>query len=154
MIFKRKTRHGLEGFLQSLNAFHPNLKFTHEKSKVSINFLDVTVSINGEKFETDLYCKPNDCHQFLEFKSMHLIHNKISIAYIQGLRIKRLCYKEDTFEKHLLSLPSWFGKRGYPKELVNNQIMRVLESKPELFALFLVKYVAYSTLDQRLTDLV
>ena len=28
----------LEGFLQCLNAFHPNLKFTHEKCKVSINF--------------------------------------------------------------------------------------------------------------------
>ena len=52
----------LEGFLQSLNAFHPNLKFAHDKSKVSINFLDVTVSINGEEFETGLYCKPTDCH--------------------------------------------------------------------------------------------
>ena len=28
----------LESFLQSLNAFHPNLKFTHDKSKVSIIF--------------------------------------------------------------------------------------------------------------------
>ena len=52
----------LEHFLQRLNAFHPNLKFTHEKSKVSINFLDVTVSIKGEEFGTDLYCKPTDCH--------------------------------------------------------------------------------------------
>ena len=30
----------LEGFLQCLNTFHPYLKFTHDKSKVSINFLD------------------------------------------------------------------------------------------------------------------
>ena len=28
----------LESFLQPLNTFHPNLKFTHEKSKTSINF--------------------------------------------------------------------------------------------------------------------
>ena len=28
----------LESFLQHLNTFHPNLKFTHEKSKTSINF--------------------------------------------------------------------------------------------------------------------
>ena len=52
----------LEGFLQRLNVFHPNLKFTHGNSKLSINFLDVTVSINGEEFESDLYCKPTDCH--------------------------------------------------------------------------------------------
>ena len=57
----------LESFLRRLNTFHPNLKFTREKSKTSINFLDVAVRINGDKFETDLYRKPTDCHQFLEF---------------------------------------------------------------------------------------
>ena len=66
----------LEGFLQRLNAFHPNLKFTHEKSKLSINFLDVTVRINGGEFETYLYCKSTDCHQFVEFNSVHPIHSK------------------------------------------------------------------------------
>ena len=80
----------LESFLQRLNTSHPNLKFTHEKSKTSINFLDVVVRINGDKFETDLYSKPTDCHQFLEFNSAHPIHIKKSIVYSQGLRIKRL----------------------------------------------------------------
>ena len=51
--------------------------------------------------------------------------------YSQGLRIKRLFSKKDKFEKHLESLRFWFGKRGYPKELVDNQIRRVLERKPE-----------------------
>ena len=48
----------LESFLQRLNTFHPNLKFTHEKSKTSVNFLDVVVRINGDKFETGLYRNP------------------------------------------------------------------------------------------------
>ena len=52
----------LDGFLQRLNAFHPNLKFTHDKSEVSINISDVTVSISGEVVETDLYCKATNCH--------------------------------------------------------------------------------------------
>ena len=30
----------LESFLQRLNTVHRNLKFTHEKSKTSIHFLD------------------------------------------------------------------------------------------------------------------
>ena len=76
-----ESENELEGFLQRLNAFHPNLKFTHEKSKVSITFLDVTVIINGEEFETDLYCKPTDCHQFPEFNSAHPIQNKKMIVY-------------------------------------------------------------------------
>ena len=35
------------------------------------------------------------------------------------------------FEKHLESIRSWFGKRGYPKKLVNNQLRRVVENRPE-----------------------
>ena len=53
------------------------------------------------------------------------------IVYSQGLRIRRLCCKKDTFEKHLKNLLSWFDKHGYPKQLVDNQIRRVLESKTE-----------------------
>ena len=61
----------LEGFLNSLYNFHPNLKFTHEKSKPSVNSLDVSVSIVDNKLETDLFCKPNDCQQILLFNSAH-----------------------------------------------------------------------------------
>ena len=88
----------LEDVLQRLNYFHPNLKFTHDKSKVSINFLDVTVRINGGEFQTYLYCKSTDCRQFLEFNSVHPIHNKKLILYSHAPRIKRLCSKKDAFE--------------------------------------------------------
>ena len=36
----------LDDFLEQLNNFHPNLKFTHERSREEINFLDVTVQIS------------------------------------------------------------------------------------------------------------
>ena len=91
------------------------------------------VRINGDKFETDLYSKPTDCHQFLEFNSAHPIHIKKSIVYSQGLRIKRLCSSSLAFEKHLDSIRSWFGKRSYPKKLVDNQPRRVVESRPEQY---------------------
>ena len=117
----------LEGFLNRLNDFHPNLKFTHEKSKSSVNFLDVSVSIVDNKIETDLYCKPTDCHQFLHFNSAHPFHNKKSIVYSQGLRIKRLCSSPVAFEKQLESLRSWFCKRGYPQKVVDEQLKKVSE---------------------------
>ena len=56
---------------------------------------------------------------------------KKSIAYSQGLRIKRLCSSSLAFEKHLESIPSWFGKRGYSKKLVDNQLRRVVENRQE-----------------------
>ena len=49
----------LDRFLNRINNFYPNLKFTHEKSKSSINFLDVSVRIVDNKLETDLFCKPH-----------------------------------------------------------------------------------------------
>ena len=59
-FFWTEDENKLESFLQRLSTFHPNLKFTHEKSKTSLNFLDVVVRINGDKFEIDLYIKPTD----------------------------------------------------------------------------------------------
>ena len=44
----------LDGFLERLNSFHPNLKFTSEHSQQEINFLDVTVQLSNNKFVTDL----------------------------------------------------------------------------------------------------
>ena len=48
--------------------------FASEKSKKSVNFLDVTVSLINQHLEIDLYCKPTDCHQFLDFNSAHPIY--------------------------------------------------------------------------------
>ena len=60
------------------------MKFTGEKSKKSVNFLDAKVSLIEQHLETDLYSKPTDCHQFLNFNSVHPIHIKKSIVFSQG----------------------------------------------------------------------
>ena len=52
----------LAGFVNRLSDFHPILKFIHEKSKLSVNFLDISVSIVDNKLETVLFCKPTDCY--------------------------------------------------------------------------------------------
>ena len=96
-----ELKNKLESFWQRLDTFHSNLKSTHEKSKISVNFLDIAVKVNGDKFGTDLYSKPTDCHQFPEFNSAHPIHIKKLIVYSQVLCIKRLCSSSLAFEKYL-----------------------------------------------------
>ena len=54
-------------FLNRLNSFHPNLRFTHERSRESLNLLDVIVKIQEGEFVTDLYCKSTDGYQYLPF---------------------------------------------------------------------------------------
>ena len=63
----------LKEFLKILNSCHPAAKFTAEYSVDKVNFLDVEVIQSGNKFLTDLYIKPTDTNQYLEFSSVTYI---------------------------------------------------------------------------------
>ena len=49
-------------FLQELNNFNPDLKFTYESNEKEIPFLDLKVKLNEGKISIDLYIKPTDRH--------------------------------------------------------------------------------------------
>ena len=118
----------LEGFLNRLINFHPNLRFTHQKSKFSDNFLDASVSIVDNNLkQLDLFCKPTACHQFPHFNSGHQFHNKKSVVFSQGFRIKKLCSSPLNFQKHFENLKTWFSNRGYPQKVADAQIKKVSE---------------------------
>ncbi|CAN7948048.1 unnamed protein product [Ixodes hexagonus] len=61
-------------FIAEFNTAHPNITLTHEYSKNSINFLDVTVQINGTELETKVYRKPSDRQEYLHYHSSHPRH--------------------------------------------------------------------------------
>ena len=81
-----ESEESLEKFFEDPNKFHPNLKFTSEKSKEKINFLDVVKKIKEGKIITYLYCKPTDGHQYLHYHSCHADHVKRLIIFSQTLR--------------------------------------------------------------------
>ena len=96
-------------FLEGLNNFHPNIKFSHE---VSIHFLDHNVRLSDGNISTDLYVKPTDRHQFLHYISSHLDHTKRFIAFSQVMRVSRICSEKSDFLKHLEKMKSCFLVRG------------------------------------------
>ena len=67
---------------------HPNIKFTAEKSKTSINFFDVNVSLIEGVIATDLYVKLTDSLQYLQSSSCQPFHCKKGIPYKQVLRLR------------------------------------------------------------------
>ena len=83
--------HKRDEFLESLNSFHPNFKFTSEGSEQEINVLDVTVQLSNNKFVRGLYCKPTDYRQYLHYNSCHSENMKKLCVYSQGPCVKRLC---------------------------------------------------------------
>jgi len=115
-------------FLERLNEFDSNLKFTHDKSQTRINFLDVNIRIEGQVLVSDLYFKETDRHQFLHFDSCHPRHVKTSIVYSQAIRIKRICSLTTDLNIRLQDLEKWFIERGYPRNMVQSQIDRALKS--------------------------
>ena len=93
-------KHGeekLRNSVETLNEFHPKIKFTAEWSQKSINFLNVTVSLIDGQIETDLYVKPTDSHQYLHSSFCYLYHCKKSIPYSQALRLNRIYSKNNFF---------------------------------------------------------
>ena len=62
-------------FLKILNCRHPTITFTAEYSLNKVNFMDVEVMRSGNKLLADLYIKPTDTHQYLEFSSYHVYNS-------------------------------------------------------------------------------
>ena len=115
----------LEMFLARLNRFHENVKFTWEIAYDRIAFLDVTVVLTMGEFSTDVYCKPTDAHQYLNFRSCPPPHVKRGIPYGQGLRLKRICSSDEVFERRLGDLKGFLVERGYDHDFIDSQFCRV-----------------------------
>ena len=85
----------IKRFLDNLNNYDPNIKFTHEYSKKEIPLFHLKVGIKNGNITTDLYVEDTDRHQYLHYASAHPYHTKKSVVFSQVLRLDRLC----TFEK-------------------------------------------------------
>ena len=57
----------IEILLQQFNSFHPHLQFTTEIGGDKINFLDIIISVNRNRFIFDWYRKPTFSGRFLNF---------------------------------------------------------------------------------------
>ena len=118
------SEENLERFLKELNGFHPSIKFTFEKSKMKVNFLNVVIKIKNGRISTDLYSKPVDSHQYLHYNSCHPEHIKKSIIYSQTLRLRRICSERKDLKSHVRDLKGWFLRRGYPQQIIEEQVDR------------------------------
>ena len=67
------------------------LEFTSTVSSVSVPFLDISVSIDGDSLSTSMYYKPTDSHLYVLFNSSHPQRCLESIPFSQFLRARRIC---------------------------------------------------------------
>ena len=114
-----------DSFFENLNSFHQSIKFVSQTSSKSVPFLDMEVKLIDGKIETDLYSKPTDCHNYLQWNSCHPRSTKKGIPYSQALRLRRICSNPIDFTKRLHMLEGYFRKGGYPPKYIKPAFLGV-----------------------------
>ena len=77
------------------------------------------------KLVTDLHTKPTDKYLYVTCKSSHPGNVKKAIPYSLGMRIKRICTKEDDYRRLRGELKHQLRKRGYCGKFIEGQLQRV-----------------------------
>ena len=113
--------HGKDKFLD-------DIKFTHESSKENVTFLDLIMKLSKGRLTTDLHIRNTDRRQFLHFNSSHSDQTKRSIIYLQALRLTKICTFVNDFLQHREEMKSWFQRRGYPEDIINTEMKKVVFS--------------------------
>ena len=113
-----------KNFVSWLDTLYPSLKFTFEWSNEGINFLDVTLSMEDGKLETDRHVKPTNPQLFLHYTSNHPQSVFKAIAYGQAITVRTICSKQEFVNKHMKKLKEKFIERGYPVEMVERELAR------------------------------
>ena len=93
-------------------------------SETSIPFLDVKVILENGKLLSDLYIKPTDKFQYLDFRSCHPHHQKANLPYALALRIRRICSNTADFKDHCDKLSARLRSRGYKMGLIKDGIRK------------------------------
>ena len=71
------------------------------------------------------FTQPSDKQLYLQSKSCHTSNTKTGLAYGFGLRIRRICEKDDDYYRHRQELKGQLRKRGYAGKFVESQLQRV-----------------------------
>ena len=120
------TRLELEQFIDYVCNFHPALQFTFTISELELPFLDIKLSINGSGIQTSVYYEETDTHSYLHHASFHPQQCKQAIPYSQFLRLRQICSNDNDFNNKAEEIRSFFSKRGYPEQRLNDDLQRLV----------------------------
>ena len=81
------------------------------------------------KIQITIFRKPTYQQTYLHEQSNHPKSLKDSIPYSQALRIKTICSTTSEFNKNWEIITKRFRERGYPENLVNEQVDKVKNIK-------------------------
>ena len=107
LIFTR-SEDQLKKFHNLLNDLHSSIKFSIEKSRKSLPFLDTLLIKENGQLQTDIYYKPTDSKQYLLYTSCHPKHTRNSIPYNLARKLKMIISENNTLLVRLEELKCFF----------------------------------------------
>ena len=118
-----------EEFFNFINSYHPTIKFDppqHNEEDNSCNFLDLKISIENSKIQTDLYRKETSNPRALLPSSAHPGHVTHNIVYSMAFRLLRICSRENIFEQRLEDLKvNFLLPRQYSPKIVDAEFRKI-----------------------------
>ncbi|KAL7481002.1 hypothetical protein ACHAW6_008047 [Cyclotella cf. meneghiniana] len=95
------------------------LQWTFETPSLSVNFMDLTISVVHECLETTLYGKPQNLYLYLPPHSAHPQRIKTGLIFGPDLHIHCLCSNKDDSDTYIKNLFQWLVAHGHtPEKLI------------------------------------
>ena len=113
----------IQEFFDVLNNVDEKINFTIESGK-KIPFLDVCFELKGNVMETDIYYKPTDTHNYVQFGSFHPRKTLTNIPYSLARRICVIVSNLDTRDVRLDELRHFLLRKKYPASVIDSGIQR------------------------------
>ena len=117
-------------FINDLNNKHKAIKCDYKKFTEQIEFVDTMVYKDQQhKIQTTIFRKPIDQQTYLHAQWNHPKSFKDSIPYSQSLHINTIGPTTSEFNKNCQIITERFKERGYPENLINQQVDKVKNIK-------------------------
>jgi len=120
--------------LNAFNSVHERLQFTLESSENNtINFLNVSITLENNKFTFDLYFKPTFSSRYLNFYSNHPDIHKKSIIYglvDKTIKLSHPKFHQKNLENSQHSIKKWLSIQilSFIFENINKRIKYSLQN--------------------------
>jgi hypothetical protein len=112
----------LQDLIYILNNMNNNIKFTMETSQVSLPFLDILVNVENKHIITDIYYKPTDTKQYLDYRSCHPRATRNNVPYNLARRICTIVKNIPLRDIRLRELEISLIDRNYPIGVIKRGI--------------------------------
>ena len=112
-------------FLEYLNSWHPNIKFTTEFGGKQLPFLDIQLDIQEDNLNTSVYRKPTYTSLLLNFQANCPMQWKTGLIYTLLNRAYTVCNSWYNIHIEINKLRDIFGKNGYPVWFLDKYIKKV-----------------------------